>query len=198
MQICAAIKLSGKKVIYGYGNHQMLPLQLAKVDAMATGTWLNVRSFNNRFVETEDMKRKTTWLYCPHALSEYKITVLDSAYNNGAISIMRPDIEFVNEYSRKIYNSPTIPSATNLSEQVAFRFYFTSLKQQLDNFNKLNYNESYDLHSAILDRAENTISELAKKQIWGEQRDFKEIINVNRYGIGQLNRTRGFALEMEW
>ena len=39
LHICAALKIAEKKVIVGYCNHQLLPLALLKVDAMASGTW---------------------------------------------------------------------------------------------------------------------------------------------------------------
>lgn len=58
LQICAAIKLSGKKVIMGYGNHQLLCLSVAGVDAMATGTYLNVRHFFNKFEKECNTKKE--------------------------------------------------------------------------------------------------------------------------------------------
>ena len=83
LHICAALKISGKKVIVGYCNHQLLPLALLKADAMASGTWLNVRSFTNRFIDVDEQKRKSTWVYYPEALSEYKLSFMDWAFNYG-------------------------------------------------------------------------------------------------------------------
>jgi len=89
LHICATLKIAGKKVIYGYGNHQLLPLSLLKADAMASGTWLNVRSFTNRFIDLDEQKRKSTWVYYPEALSEYKLAFLDWAFNTGYLLSMK-------------------------------------------------------------------------------------------------------------
>ena len=45
LSFCAGLKLQKKKVILGYSNHQMLCCACAGVDAIASGTWMNVRSF---------------------------------------------------------------------------------------------------------------------------------------------------------
>jgi len=104
-QICATLKLAGRKVIFGYGNHQLLSLSLIKIDALASGTWLNVRSFTNRFIDTDEQKRKSTWVYHPPALSEYKLSYMDAAYNDGYLESMKPkDSIFLNENIEKIFS----------------------------------------------------------------------------------------------
>ena len=54
-QLCAGLKLDGRKVIMGYGNHQMLCLSCTGIDAIASGNFLNVRSFANKFEKTEEI-----------------------------------------------------------------------------------------------------------------------------------------------
>lgn len=45
LDIASGLKLRGARVVVGYCNHQMLVAAAAKVDAIASGTWMNVRSF---------------------------------------------------------------------------------------------------------------------------------------------------------
>jgi len=74
--LTSGLKLNGKEVLVGYCSHQMLCLASANVDAVAAGTWLNVRAFPpDKFyqAEEESVSRRAVWYYCPHALSEYKI-----------------------------------------------------------------------------------------------------------------------------
>ena len=74
----ASIKRLNKKLIIGYGNHQMLCLGLANVDELASGTWMNVRSFSlSKFFESDEIKKKNIWYYCPQAFTEYTPVFLD-------------------------------------------------------------------------------------------------------------------------
>jgi len=45
IDLVAGLRLNGARVVLGYCNHQMLIASLAKVNAIASGTWMNVRSF---------------------------------------------------------------------------------------------------------------------------------------------------------
>lgn len=76
--LVAGLKFQNRKVIVGYSNHQMLFLACAKADAIASGSFLNVRCFNTGKFDnpTEDSKsRRTKWYYCPQALSEYRLGI---------------------------------------------------------------------------------------------------------------------------
>ena len=89
-------------MIVGYSNHQMLCLATANIDAIASGTWLNVRSFSlNKFHDSEDddTSRRAKWYYCPQALSEYKIPFLDLAYRAKILGQMAPDRQFLSNAS---------------------------------------------------------------------------------------------------
>jgi len=90
--LTSGLKLLGREVLVGYGNHQLLALAAAGVDGMASGTWLNVRAFPvEKFYTPEDqVSRRALWYYCPQALSEYKIPFLDLAQRNGVLDLMRP------------------------------------------------------------------------------------------------------------
>ncbi len=197
-QICAALKIANKSVIFGYGNHQMLPLSLLKVDAIASGTWLNVRSFINRFSDNEEMKRKSTWIYYPQALSEYKLSFLDLAYSSGVIKEMQLDNDFINEYSELIYKAKTLPSSTGLSETTAFKFYLCSLKKQIENLNQSTYEKALSANEVLLNTAERTIEHLEKRGMFAQTRSFRDIVDVNRSAIQMLDNSRGFTLSMSW
>ena len=199
LHLCATLKIAGKKVIYGYGNHQMLPLALLRVDAIASGTWLNVRSFTNRFVDTDEQKRKSTWVYYPESLSEYKMSFLDWAYNTGYLSTMKSgDKSFMDENYNKLFQSSVAPSATGFNETDAFKHYLCSLRHQIELLDKATYNEAFDSYSIILTTAEREIERLEKNAIFAQARSFKNFIDVNRAAITQLDRSHGFALKMSW
>ena len=197
--LCATLKMAGKKVIYGYGNHQMLPLSLIKVDAMASGTWLNVRSFTNRFIDTDEQKRKSTWVYYPESLSEYKLSFLDWAYNTGYLSTMKSgDKSFMDEHYNKLFQTSVAPSTTNFNETDAFKHYLCCLRHQIELLDKNTYSEAFESYSLILTTAEREIERLEKVAIYAQARSFKNFIDVNRAAITQLDRSHGFAINMSW
>lgn len=130
MQICAALKLHEKKVIMGYGNHQLLCLSATGIDAMATGTYLNVRHFSNKFKEDDSIQRKSVWYYYPAALSEYKMGFLDVAYNAGVLQQMKPSKDLDKGYVDLLF-AGALPTATAFSETMAFMHYLSSVKCQM-------------------------------------------------------------------
>jgi hypothetical protein len=197
-QLCAALKLANKKIIYGYGNHQMLPLSILKVDAIASGTWLNVRSFTNRFEILDEQKRRSTWIYYPQALSEYKISFIDLAYSTGTIKGMLPNRDFSNEYSDLIFKTSTLPSATGLTETTAFKYYLCSLRKQIENLSQPTYEKTLSANEVLITTAERTIEQLEKKGIFAQTRSFRDIVDINRAAIQLLDNSRGFALSMSW
>lgn len=199
LHICAALKLAGKKVIYGYGNHQMLPLALLKVDALASGTWMNVRSFTNRFITVDEQRRKSTWVYYPEALSEYKLVFLDWAFtNNQLMSMKSKDKAFWDEGITKLFQGNVTPSSTGFNETDAFKHYLCCLRHQVEILNKPSYQETYSSYEMILNTAEREIERLEKAGVYGQVRSFGNFIDVNRAVINRLNKDYGFSLNMAW
>jgi len=199
LQLCATLKIAGKKVIFGYGNHQLLPLALIKVDSMASGTWLNVRSFINRFVDLDEHKRKSTWIYYPEALSEYKLSFMDWAFNNGyLLSMQSKDKDFLNDSINKIFQSSAQPSATGFNETDAFKHYLSCLRHQIDILNKPTYKEALASYEMLLNTAEREIERLESGGVYAQARSFRDVIDVNRAAITLLDKSRGFALSMSW
>src|SRR5690606_7813383 len=86
LDLVAGLRLKGKTVIVGYCNHQMLALACVGANAIASGTWMNVRSFppaKFRAQYDDEIKQRAIWYYCPQALSEYKVPFLDIAKKQG-------------------------------------------------------------------------------------------------------------------
>lgn len=199
LHICATLKLNGKKIIYGYGNHQLLLLSLVKVDALASGTWLNVRSFTNRFVGGNEQKRKSTWIYYPEALSEYKFSFLDMAGAMGVLSSMRPkDEDCLDEQTKILFDGNVPPSQTGVGETDAFRLYLCCLKHQVELLDKSSFKETLLAYQMILTTAEREIERLEGNGVFAQTRSFKDFIDVNRSAITLLQRDQGFALKHSW
>lgn len=199
LKICAALKIAGKKVIYGYGNHQMLALSLTGIDAMASGTWLNVRSFTNRFVDSKQTMRKSTWVYYPIALSEYKMTFMDWAYSNDLLYTMKAtDNLFYNEYTKTIIEADVSPSTTGFNESDAFKHYLCCLRQQVESLNKPSYSDTFNSYQMMLTTAERELERLERSGMYAQARSFRDVIDVNRAAISQLDNGYGFSLKMSW
>ena len=93
LDLVAGLRLKNLDVVIGYCNHQMLALACVGANAIASGTWMNVRSFppdKFRSQYDEEIKQRATWYYCPQALSEYKVPFLDIALKQGVLSEMAP------------------------------------------------------------------------------------------------------------
>lgn len=197
MQICAASKLFGKKVIMGYGNHQLLCLSATGIDAMATGTYLNVRRFSNKFQENDSVQRKSVWYYYPAALSEYKMGFLDFAYNANVLQQMRPSKEMDNGYVDLLF-SGALPTATAFTETMAFKHYLNCVRVQMKNVSKETYNETLTAHEVMLETAMRRIEYLEKHGVYAQTRSFKDMVDVNKSALQRLDSSRGFQLKQEW
>jgi hypothetical protein len=198
LDLCAGLKLQNKKVILGYANHQFLCCSLAKIDAIASGSWLNVRLFKNKFTDEDDnIARKNTWYYSPYSLSEYKLTFLDIAYNKGIINALRPDKNLNDEYADILFNE-VLPTSTSFNESDAFKHYLHCLRMQAKLLDKISYSETLNANEILLETAERSIEFNRSKGIYAQDRDFRGCIDINRTAIQLLNNDRGFILNKEW
>jgi len=197
MQLCAGLKLTGKKVIMGYANHQLLCLSAAGVDALATGTYLNVRKFSNKFKEDNSTKRKSVWYYYPAALSEYKIGFLDTAYNVGVLNQMKPLKAMDNGYVDLLFNG-ALPSSTAFTETMAFKHYLHCVKVQMKNISKQTYKETVTANEVLLETAMRRIEFMEEHGVYAQTRSFRDMVEVNKSALQRLNTVRGFQLAQEW
>ena len=200
LSLVAGIKRIGKEVVVGYANHQMLPLALAKCDAIAAGNFLNVRWFQPEHFETtdsDDPSRRTKWYYCPQALTEFKVAYLDVAHRAGILGMMATPKQMVNEYSSVLFGG-AIPSSTNYKEGDSFKHYLHCLRIQCESASKSTYAETRNSQFAQLETAAQILSGLHGERIKGQDRDFGEICDVNEAAIQIFDKEYGFPMAQEW
>jgi hypothetical protein len=200
LSLVAGIKRIGKEVVVGYANHQMLPLALAKCDAIAAGNFLNVRWFQpEHFKTTEnaDPSRRATWYYCPQALSEFKVAYLDVAHRSGILGTMATPAQMVNKHSHMLFGEAT-PSSTNFGEGDSFKHYLHCLRIQCELASKSTYVETRNSQFAQLETAARILKGLHDERIKGQDRDFSEICDVNEAAIQIFDKEFGFAMAREW
>lgn len=198
--LCSGLKLQGREVIVGYSHHQFLCLASAHVDAIASGTWINVRSFtSSKFHEREDkvINQKSVWYYCPHALSEYQLTFLDMGYRADILDELRSDRSLGSDYADILF-SGALPSSIAYGKSQAFRHYLHCLHQQCLQATRASFQETLNAHEVQLETAERFIAHFHENGVRGKTRDFANIIDVNRSALSALQNVRGFALEREW
>lgn len=195
--LAAGLKRIGSKVVVGYANQQHLILALAGVDAIASGTWMNVRTFPpSKFTADEDeIRRRATWYYLPQALSEFKLTYLDIGIRLGLSDTLLP--EPMTAFAKPLFDAAQ-PSASGWRESEAFRHYLDSLRLQVNDSQKESFEETVQHHLDLLATAESVLGSLHKNRITGENRDFGESIPAHRAALTVLERTQGPILKREW
>ena len=200
MKLISCLKLQRKTVIVGYSNHQGLMYSLANVDAIATGTYMNTRSFmpsKFKYPKDDDIKHKSIWYYHPNALCEYKVTSLDVAMQRGYLPEFEPHETYANEYSAMLFGG-ALPSSTNYKEGNSFRHYFHCLREQCTLLSLPSYKEVFDRYELMIHTSESIIGKLKRKGISGQNRDFYPAIEANRVAIFANDEDYGFRLNLDW
>lgn len=201
INLCWGLKLHKRQVIVGYANHQLLCLALAKVDAIASGTWKNVRSFSSsKFDEPDEdtVSRRVKWYYCPQALSEFKIPFLDIAQKNGALASMRPELD-LQTYEADVLFSGTAPTNTDYSEHQSFKHYLTALRSQVIKCSSFSsFDETVEYQYTMLNSAKKLLNYLHVHGVRGQDRDFTDYIDVNLSVLDSIKVSRGFAMKLQW
>jgi len=200
LDLIAGWRLRGKQVVVGYSNHQNLLAAAAGATAIASGTWMNVRSFppdKFRVQYEEEIRRRTTWYYAPAALSEFKIPYLDIAARQSLLADLKPDHPFPQSHTAPLFSGAQ-PSATGFSERDAFRHYLQCLRIQSEAATDLSFDRTLDGLQSTLDNAERVLDGLHAVGVSGQGRDFGDCIGPCRAAIGVLKTTRGPVLRREW
>ena len=208
LSMVAGIKRTGKKVIIGYANHQLLCLALAKCDAIASGSFLNLRRFlPERFesMDYDEPSRRAIWYYCPQVLSEFKVTYLDvamkinqdAAIQTNLLSRMLPPTNMQNPYSKILFQG-ALPSSTLYKESDSFKHYLHCLMVQTRNSVKPSYKETLNSLTLSYKTASSLFKGLHDAKIKGQDRDFFEIIDANEAAISVFDSEFGFAMKHEW
>jgi hypothetical protein len=200
LDLAAGLRLLGKEVIIGYCNQQILCVGCAKVDAICSGTWMNVRSFPpEKFqpVYDDEIRQRSKWCYCPQALSEYKIPFLDIAWRQGIIDQMAPPQNLDGGYATALFTG-TQPSTVDFSEQAAFRHYLNAVRGQAGFAVAASFDETVARYEEQLNSSEVILQTLRTAGVLGQNRDFRDIIDVNRAALAILRTTRGPMLRHRW
>lgn len=200
LDIVAGARLAGKQVVIGYCTHQMLIAAAASANVIASGTWMNVRSFPPRkFAERdeEEISRRATWYYAPHLLSEYKVFYLDVAQKQSKLPLLQTPAPFDGSLAAALFSGAQ-PTAVDFGEGAAFRHYLLCLQQQVSAATKGTFQETVEQHEQLLDAAEPTLRQLRKARVLGQGRDFHEALDANRAALALLDSTRGPILTREW
>lgn len=197
--LTSGLKLAKRKVIVGYSTHQFLILGSANVDAIASGTWLNVRDFPmDKFYEAgEEISRRAVWYYCPQALSEFKIEFLDIARRQGVLGHMAPSVDIQPNYAAPLFSGP-LPSSVAWGETNAFRHYLTCLRWQAAEARRATFDDTTNSHLALLDSAEEILRGLHANGVRGQDRDFADIFDVNRAAMTVFLSARGERMRRGW
>ncbi len=184
----------------GYCNHQMLALACVDANWMASGTWMNVRSFPpNKFRAQydEEIKQRAIWFYCPQSLSEYKLPFLDIAKKQGVLAQMAPPPSFGSAHADVLF-SGVQPTTVRWTEQSAFRHYLQTLWSQVKGARLGTFDDTADAHERLLDAAESLLLNLQGVGVRGQLRDFRDAIDVNRAALSVIRSSRGPMLRRKW
>lgn len=200
LKLITCLKLQNRKVVIGYSNHQGLMYGVSKADAIASGNFMNTRSFNpSKFksIKDDEFGRRSIWYYHVDSLSEYKISVLDFAKQRGILTRLNIRNEFANDYSAILFKGEN-PSSTNYNETDSFKHYLTCLRIQCLNLVKSNYLDTLNNYLFILKSAELILKELRDSGVTGQNRDFKNSIEPNRVAVLTTDRDYGFKISLDW
>ena len=197
--LASGLKLLHREVIVGYANHQLLPLAAAKIDVIASGTWLNVRAFPiDKFYEPEDEEsRRAVWFYCPQAFSEYKLPFLDVARRQGILHELRPRPPIQSSYADPLF-SGAAPTTVNWGFPNAFRHYLTCLKSQVELAGRHSYVDTIEAYRNELNAADAFLARLRNYGVFGQDRDFSQILDPTRSALILFDEARGARLQSEW
>jgi hypothetical protein len=197
--LVAGLKFQNRKVIVGYSNHQMLFLACAKADAIASGSFLNVRCFNagkfNNAAE-DSISRRSIWYYCPQALSEYRLRALDAAKKEGVLDDLKPYGQ-TNEYIKALF-STVKPSVSGFNESLAFRHYLSELKHQCNISTKSTFQDTINFHRELIDNGLEFIRIMKNNGVRESGRSFESIADYNYDALRTLEREIGGLLRRNW
>lgn len=198
--LVSGLRLLEREVVVGYCSHQMLSLAVTRVDAICSGTWLNVRSFppsKFRNPDEDSQSRRALWYYCPQAFTEFKIPFLDLARTAGVLNELRPGPSLESDDSAILFSGAQ-PTSTAYNETASFRHYLRALCHQVAESQKATYQETLDHQFRMLEDARHLLEKLHKNGVLGQQRDFADIVDVNVGALRRFDSIRGFVTERVW
>jgi hypothetical protein len=197
LDLAAGLRRLSSIVIVGYSNQQQLIMACAGVTAIASGTSMNVRAFSTvRFRASKDkVPYRATWYYCPQALSEYRLRVLDIGVRGGLKAQLAPDPS--TPYAVPLFAAPR-PSASGWDQAAASRHYLTALRIQAKAASRASFQETVAQHRALLDRAGPILERFQQNRVRGQARDFRHALDTNLAALAVLENTHGPMLRRTW
>jgi hypothetical protein len=200
LDLVAGARLCGRIAILGYCTHQMLVAVSAGATAIASGTWMNVRSFPpEKFKQDEDeLRRRGIWYYCPQALSEYTVPFLDIAGRQGLLDLMKPAPPTTSTYTKALFEFPS-PSTAPFSEQDVFRHYLDCLARQTRDARRSTYSGTMTAGRDAIETASNLVARLSAAGVRGAGREFRlDVAQATESALSVLDAERGPMLERNW
>lgn len=199
LDLVAGLRRGHKRVVLGYCNHQMLIAACASATAIASGNWMNVRSFSrSRFYENpDDERRHGKWYYHPESLSEYSETMLDVAYEIGALPRLATPSQYGSPYLQRLFNGDA-PSDSPFAESDAFLHYLQCLKVQAENARKGTFDATVAEHRSLLQTASRRLDSFSRDGISGRTRSFSQAIEANEGALAILGSTQATMLRRDW
>ena len=119
------------------------------------------------------------------------------AFRRGVIGSFSAPSEYCSNYADILFGGAQ-PSTTDYSEQRSFRHYLTCLRHQCNMSKRETFSETVDYHLSLINEAEEMIRVAHRAGVRGQDRDFAEIIDVNRVAVEALVDIRDFVLERLW
>jgi hypothetical protein len=110
---------------------------------------------------------------------------------------MRAPAGVCGPYVDDLFSAPR-PSAAAFSESTAFRQFLQCLHGQVATAQRETFEETVNAHEEMLNQAEELLDKLHSVGVRGHNRDFKEIVDVNRAAISVLQSSRGPLLRRYW
>ena len=201
LDLIAGFRLGGKDVIVGYANQQMLAAGCAGANAIAAGTFKNVRMFTTAKFETplddDEILRKAVWYYCPQTYSEYKLPTLDTARSLGFLDRLRAPQACKSHHADIIFAGGQ-PSTVGFKDRLSFKHYLQCMHVQAADVKAGSFDETVNRYEKSLELAETLLTELHEQRIRGLDRDFRAVIETNRAALQVLKVNRGPMLRRHW
>lgn len=201
LDVIGGFRLQGKEVMVGYANQELLIAAAAGATAIASGTWMNVRSFapaKFRQVYDDEMRQRKIWYYAPRTLSEYGVPYLDMAARQGLLDLMRPEAGQENRYSASLLASPQ-PSTAPFNEADAFLHYLSCMREQALALTKPTFDETMSTIRTMLNTAEDAYARLAAREIRDRSREFgPDVIQACRAALASVETGLGPRLRRNW
>lgn len=180
MKLCSGLRIQNKKVILGYANHQMLLLACTGIHAIASGNWMNTRSFTlSKFEESDEVKRHKVWYYAPQAFTEFSPAYLDVAKSSGKLPILAP-AKGLRTPASILFNANVSPTSVNYTNEMSFFHYLYCLNLQVkDAVAAKTFLGRLKKCRTMMNEAKKILEFLHKHRVNGQNRDFMDIFAVN-------------------